>query len=299
MTIANYALLSITRKLGAHYIIKEGDSTHLTDDVLAICLPFGNSNTDCIKLKYYDSKYYFSIIKIFTDQEGIGIICPFDSISEIIEENLRNVREILNFLDRKMNYKSQLLSIISSVNMNKHVILEINNIQSAIISLLINKKIFILDHSFQIFSLIYSLMDMLPPKFHKFLDFTINSTSYAENVNIMALQYSKELFFQLDSLNQEKNTLIDIQNSRCFGIYSSPLITDVLRYMKNNSEQKAKELMEILEYLVFENKNIATKVSDIPKKYKVSKVDLKLIDHIKLNLLDLPQKRNLFEELIK
>ena len=299
MVIANYGLLSITRKLGAHYIIKEGDSTHLTDDVLAICLPFGNSNTDCIKLKYYDKKYYFSIIKVFTDQEGIGIVCFFDSISEIIEENFRNLIEILNILDRKMNYKSQLLSIISSLTMNKHLILEIDNIQSAIISLLINKKIFILDHSFQIFSLIYSLMDMLPLKFHKLLDFTINSTSYAENINIMALQYSEELFFQLDSLNQEKNTLIDIQNSRCFGIYSSPLITEVLIHMKNNSKEKAKELMEILEYLVFENKNIATKVSDIPKKYKVSKVDLKLIDHIKLNLLDLPQKRNLFEELIK
>ena len=69
--------------------------------------------------------------------------------------------------------------------------------------------------------------------------------------------------------------------------------------MKNNSKEKAKELMEILEYLVFENKKIAIKGSDIPKKYKVSRVDLKLIDHIKLNLLELPQKRNLFEELVK
>ena len=67
MVLKNYGLVSVTRKLGAHYIEKVGDVNYLTDDVLAICLPFGNTLEDCIKMKFFNSKYYFSIVRILSD----------------------------------------------------------------------------------------------------------------------------------------------------------------------------------------------------------------------------------------
>ena len=299
MVLKNYGLVSVTRKLGAHYIEKVGDVNYLTDDVLAICLPFGNTLEDCIKMKFFNSKYYFSIVRILSDNEGLGLICAFDSIGEIMHNQFLPIIEILNILKIKTGYDSKLTTEILKLYPNKNILLEIENIQCTIISLLLNKKVFILDDNFQIFSLILSLIELFPEKFHSLFDFTINSTSFTENINIMSFQYYKELDNQLEDLNKEKSTIIDMEHKICFGIFSSPLLNELIKKLKNNETEKANSLILILEKLIFDITNVTLKSSEFGKKYKITKTDAKLIDLIRLNLLKIPPKQNIFEELIK
>lgn len=96
----------------------------------------------------------------------------------------------------------------------------------------------------------------------------------------MSFQDSKGLLNQFENLNNEKSTIIDIKNNICFGIYKSPLLTDVIKYLKNGSIQKAQELLEIFENLIFDTKQISIKTLEITRKYKISKTDIKIIDLI-------------------
>lgn len=299
MALASYSLLSVTRKLGAHYIEKVGDDNFFTENVLAICLPFGNSLGYCIKLKYFNNKYYLSIIHIVSDTEGVGIICLFDSIKEIFDNNMSTFIDILHILSLHGNTLNGFETIFQSITINKEILTEIDNIQSAIISLFINKKIFILDSNYQIFSIICSLIELLPEKFHFFLNFTINSNSFTENVTIMSIQHTKELVDQLDDLNKEKNTIIDIKNRICFGIYSAPIFVDIMKNLKKQNIDKVREIFTNLELLIFEDSKIGLKYSEVSKKYRISKTDFKLIEEIRFILLDIPQHVNLFEALIK
>lgn len=299
MILANYSILTVTRKLGAHYIKKVGDDDFFTEEVLAICLPFGNKIGNCIKLKYFNEKWYLTIINIVSDTEGIGIICLFNSIKDIFDNNMDSVLEMLQILSSETNFTDDFANIIKSVVINKKILIEIDNIQSAIISLFINKKIFILDSHYQIFSILYALIELLPEKFHIFLNFTINSNSFTENITIMSVQHTEELTNQLEDLNKEKNSIIDIENQICFGIYSAPIITEIIKNLKKQNMERVNELLKNLESIVFENTKIGLKYSEVSKKFKISKTDYKLIEDIRLNLLNIPQHLNLFEELIK
>lgn len=299
MELTNYGLISITRKLGAHYIEKKGEDIYLTDNVLAICLPFGNTAKQGLKLKFFNGKYYFSVVRIFSDNEGMGIICALDSISDLIDDKLNTLRYIFKFLNSKSNNELKLFIDFDSIIFNQNLLIEIDNIQSAIISILLNKKLFVLDDNYQIFSLILSLKEFLPEKFHKFLGFTIDSTSFTENINIMSFQDSKDIISHIESLENNKSTIIDMENKICFGIYTSPLMSQVLEFLKKNSKQEAQDLLKIFETLSFETDKISIKSSEFVRKHKISKADIKIIDLIRLNILDLPVKRNIFEELVK
>lgn len=299
MELTNYGLVSVTRKLGAHYVEKKGEENYLTDDVLAICLPFGNSSELCLKLKYFKEKFYFSIVRIFTNDQGMGIICVFNSIRDILDDRLETIKEIVNFLNSKTNNSSQIYLDFDSITINSELVSHIDNIQSAIISMLIQKKIFVLDYDYQIFSLILSFIELLPEKFHSFLDFTIDSTSYTENINIMSFQNTKDILTQFSNLEHDKSTIIDIKNQVCFGIYSSPLLNAVINHLQKGSLEAARALLKVYETLIFETDNISIKSAEITKKNKISKTDIKIIDQIRLNLLNLPEQRNIFEELIK
>ena len=252
-----------------------------------------------MKLKFFKEKYYFSIIRILSDDEGKGIICVFNSIKEIFTTDLSVLIQILNIFSEKFAISSEFSKKLLSLQISEDILIKIDNIQSAIISLLINKKVFILDRNYQFFSILIGLINLLPINFHKFLDFTIDSTSLTENINIMTFSYSKDLINQLNDLNKDKNTIIDIQNKVCFGIYSSPLFTEVMKELKKNNIGNVSELLTKLDTICFDKTKIGLKYSDISKKYKITKSDFKLIELIRLNLLNIPQKENLFEELIK
>ena len=294
-----YGLLTITRKLGAHYIEKEGKIDFLTDEAIAICLPFGNSSDDCIKLKFYNNKFYFSIIKIFANDEGIGIIGVFNEITEVIEEKFTSIQKLFEILSLKMNYKSNLVTQLSQTTINERLLEEVDNIESALISLLINKKVFFLDSEFQIFSFIYAITILLPKKFHKLINFTINSTSFTENITLMSLPYSTSFINDLEELKKDNCTIVDIENKTCFGIYSSPVFTTIVKSLKHSLKDVANDFFSFLDDIIFNNNTINVKIKTKPKNVKLSKSDLKLIEQIKYNLLNIPQNNNLFEELIK
>lgn len=294
-----YGLLSITRKLGAHYLERVGNDDLLTEDAIAICLPFGNSMQDCIKLKFYKNKFYISIIKILSDNEGIGIISPFETINEILKNKFDVIIELITILSDKLNHKSEILSNLIDFKGNDNILFDVANIESALISILINKKVFLLDNNYTILSLLQHLISIFPLKFHKLFDFTINSKSYTENVNLMSISSSDIQFEDLENMKNENNTIIDVQNKICFGIYSSPFFSSLISNLKLGNRIKVKEDLTILEELIFNDKGIKLKKNSITKSLKLSKTDMKLFEKMKLNLLDLPQTSNIFEELIK
>jgi polyhydroxyalkanoate synthesis regulator phasin len=299
MNITTFGLISITRKKGAHYIEREGNLEYLTEDVLAICLPFGNNYGECIKLKYFNNQFYLSFTKIISDEEGIGIIGVFSSIKSILNHNATNILKILEILKKRMNYNSFLESKLKTLTLDEFILQKVDNIESVIISILLTKKIFIIDKNLQILSLLHSLINLFPEKFHKMLDFTINSTSYTENINFMSIEYSRDSESLLKYLSSEKYTIIDFENNISFGIYSSPLISTLVKKLRNKNQEEAKFIIEfLLNYIYQKQANFENK-TELTKRIKISRADEKLVQQIRMNNINEPIKISVFEELIK
>lgn len=297
MDLLTYGLLTITRKLGAHYKEKVGNTEVFTEDVLAICLPFGNNFNECTKMKFYKNVYYFSIVRILSNDEGIGIICAYNSIDEIVNDKFEGLRKLLTVSQSKLNYSPRYLLQLMNSTVDWNFFTQIENIEKGIIALLLNKKIYVIDINFQFSFLIIDLIHLIPSKFHKFLDFTINSISLTENVTIQSLQYENLIESQIT--NQESITIIDLINKTCFGIYSSPIFSLIARKIKENNVDEAKSIFSSIEKSITDDTSFHIEPTNFPKSIKLTKGDIKLLEKIKIQELNLPVQRNLFEELIK
>lgn len=294
-----FGLISITRRFGAQYLEREGNVNILTEDVLAICLPFGNNFDESIKLKFYNEVFFFSIVKIISDNEGIGIICAFESINELFVDNFNYFNKILEILDSKMKFVPDFTNQLINSYLDWNILTEIENIECGIISLLLNKKVYVIDYKLQSVILELALLNLLPLKFHKYLDFTLNSTSLAENTRIQIFQHLNTIKDQLNNFNQENATIIDLTSKNCFGIYASPIFSLIIKKLRENKLEEAKIIFENIEKLIFANETFHIKMNNFPNNIKITKGDIRLLKKIKLTDLNLPLQNNLFEELVK
>lgn len=275
MIISEFGLVDISRKHGARFIKKYGLKENL-DQILGHCLPFGQPAPESVKYVHLNEETYLTYMRTYEEDKGLALII---NISNPLEADFNP----LNYLESMKQYVEQnddtnanpQLGLNSKKNALKSYSLE--NIDTAIYSLLTKQKIYSVGSHEEVLELINIILEILPTSMIQKIDFTSQTNSFSENTLFSGLQLTHENLEHLDAIRNEKNTIIFFPNKTCYGIYSSPITKTLSELFEEGNFSQAKSILDR-----FINQAIAEPDIDIDPITTAQKYKFKISDAVLL-----------------
>lgn len=297
MQFNEYGIISVSRKEGAKFLELKGMENINLNNILTLCLPFGDPHAGSLKFKVIDSVNYLTMLNLNMKSEGIGIVVPinYNNGEHNIDQDL--ILKINKLLISKSNLLPISFKIQESHLKHNSILINIVNIENFFISILIGQKIYIIDDNFQLLNIMMFLFKLFPKELYFLLEFVINSNSFSENTKIIGIPVTKNNLDNLDKISKEKNTILDLDSKICFGNFSSPLIKILLSYIVKDKISTAKNLLTNIYLLASENEDINENLSHFSKKHNINKADALLIIKLRRIIYNKQKKLNVFEEL--
>ena len=305
MTITEYAIISVNRKEGVKLLYTFNFKQNRINELLTYCLPFGDPHDISVKLTLINGVFYLALLILDNKNNGKGIISPITDIDEENHFNRDLINEIFSLLQFNSEpdtflspneYTVKYSQLISSPSI-QFSLTAINNANNLLISLLVGRKIYVLGPGDKFLDLIEFLFNLFPCELHFLLRFVLNSNSLSENTQIIRIPLTKNNLHDLDKINKEKNTVLDLDNKICYGFYSSPLIDQVIEALEQYQIHSAKKIFSTIYKIALHN-DANDNVSKLSKLHKINKNDAIMILKLRNLIYDKKWKGNLFDELV-
>jgi hypothetical protein len=295
MIINNYAIIKTSRQNGAQFIKKIGDFNE-NEELLAICLPFGEPGIDMVKLKEFNNDLFLTCLHHSNNDYGYALIIKLSHMKKELLNPMAMVKSIKKILDNQ-NIKSVSEPISISIEKRKIAPIKLRKFETIISSILMGKKNVLLGTQEDIDNFIYLIFESFPQKAYPFLEFSFPTNSLSENTFISGVVISDSNYDLLDGLGTEKHSIVYFDNKECYGLYSSPFSKKIAKYIQKQEYKKAKKLIQNLFSIANQNSDII-KPSTLARQNKISVPDASLILNLRAKIFDKQPPMNIFEKLI-
>ena len=296
MKISDYGLVKTSRENGAQFLSTEGSFVE-DNEVLALCLPFGDPGPDMLKFKVHKKHYILTFLQHSTEDTGLALLANF-SISDNRIINPITLAYSLKKLINEENFSSitGTLEISGESNPNTHI--KLDKLETVIAAILMGKKIFLLGSQDEFDAFLAVMFKVFPPEAYSLLEFSSPTNSLSENTIISGIPPTDSNMNLLDQIGSEDGTIVFFDEHTCYGNYSSPMSKEIAKLIQKKNYEKTRELISKLFSTAKLSDEIISNPSSLAKENSISKADALLVMNIRAKLFNKQPPTNIFEKLI-
>ena len=281
MIVTEFGLVDISRQYGAKFVRKYGFDENI-EQILSHSLPYGQPAPECIKYVHFNDKSYLTYMQVLEEDYGRALIINIPQSLETKFNPIDYVEPMKNFVNENdgngVDTEPQLILDPKKTNVTSY---SLENIDTAIYSLLTKQKSYSVGSHDEILELINIMLEVLPSNMVQKFDFTSQTNSLSENTAFSGLPLTYENLEHLDALRNEKNAVIFFPNKTCYGNYSSPFTKVLSGLFQRGNFSEAKTLLDrFINQAVEESDTIIDPITTA-QKYKLKVPDAILLLQIR------------------